>query len=1046
MQSLSNIEHRLRRLRTAVTGTATGLDLRTYLTIAIACAVVMLMFTRIGGAFLFLHESRNTALRNAQAEIERSTRLAAANLNRQILQVDSALASLPALLSVDAAPADAAQLQARAARVLLGLNFQASANRDLMLISKSGEVWAAARPRARRRPPPIDLAALQPEKGAMRIAGPVRSPATGEWSIFLARQVHVAGAGDMHAIAEVAVSAITTPLAEIADKHGYRIFIERDDGRVVASIPHDEALIGATRHRPAAGADGAAPIEAERHTLYPDLHLVMQVDTQAALVDWVRDRDKLFLWAGLTGLVAILISVGLLAVLLARARKDAAQNQALSMLEDAVEAMPDGFVMWDGEDRLVACNSSYRQLYKNSASFIKTGATFEEVIRGGVAAGQYPQAGSDTEGFVRGLVEWHRAAQGSFERLLPDGRWILVTERRTKSGGTVGIRTDITRLKQTLNELAEANARVRETMSSLQLHNEALRDRDHTLRTQYQLFDTALNNMSHGLLMVDPQQRVIVCNRRFRDIFNLAPDARLNGMNVHEAIARQCKDFDQASITEIKRRQDKLSAARENGTFVVHTQNGHAIAITQRPTLDGGFVAIYEDVTEQTRAESRIRYLAHHDSLTTLPNRVMFRANLEGMIASLAPGRQKLALLYLDLDRFKDVNDTLGHQTGDALLEVVGQRLRNCLREGDAVARLGGDEFAVALVSDNAEGAAAALAERVIEQLSRPYGLARQVVTVGVSVGIAIVGEPDIDVDTALKCADMALYRAKDNGRGQFCIFEPEMEAELRSRLMIEHDLKQALANGEFRLAYQPLIDLSEGRIIGHEALLRWDCTARGTIPPAEFIPLAEEMDIIGDIGAWCLEEACRNLAVWQGDTKIAVNLSPVQLRDDDIVEAVRSALATSGLDPGRLELEITESALLEDSEQIVARLHRLHALGVRIVLDDFGTGFSSLNYLRCFPFDKIKIDKVFVTEATTRPDCEAIVRSVVELAGRLGMATTAEGIETPEQLDLVRRLGCDVGQGYLFGKPVSIFAALAGLEAQRRGEARQAGGTAAAV
>jgi diguanylate cyclase (GGDEF)-like protein len=1030
MRGLPNILDGLRRLRTWTLAHKGAGKLRTPLLVTIGCIAVLVLIGRFGLTFVFLSETHRAAIRNAEADVERSARLAETIVNRHLLQVDSALASLPALLKAAAKSGDGSITSERASDLLLSLNFHAYAYRDLMLLTPNGEIWATARPRPRKKPIPIDMSTRSSLKQTTNVFGPFRNTATGEWSLYLAREVQVPGVGPMEAVAEVAVASIYRAMADIADKHGTRIFIERQGGRVVASIPHNEFLIGVPRLRshPAANPDDV--IEARRLTLYSDLAIVMQMDKSLALADWKRDRDNLLVLGMLAGVIVLLIAGGLAAALVHKSRQEAAQKASLAMLEEAVEAMSDGFVMWDQNDRLVACNTSYRKIYEKSAPFIKPGATFEEVVRSGALAGQYPQAGDDIEEFVRGVVEWHANTRGSYERLLPDGRWVLVTEQRTASGGVVGIRADVTKLKQALSELADANERVRDAMTKLQMQNDALRDRDLTLRTQYLLFDTALNNMSHGLLMADPEQRVVVCNSRFRDLFDIPSDARLNGLRLRDVFARHVRSHhEETCVAEIRDRQQELAQGKASGTFVIYMQNGQAIAITQRPTQDGGFVAIYEDVTEQKKAESRIRFLAHHDSLTNLPNRVMFRASLDTMAATLAPGRQEIAILYLDLDRFKDVNDTLGHQTGDALLEIVGLRLRQCLRDSDIVARLGGDEFAVAFVSSDAENGAALLAQRLIDELSKPYAISDHVVSVGVSVGIATVGHGEMDVDTILKCADMALYGAKGKGRGRYCIFEPHMEAELKSRLRSEQDLKAALAQQEFRLVYQPLVDLASERVIGYEALLRWESATRGTVSPAEFIPLAEELNMIGAIGAWCLDEACRTMVALPTDGKLAVNLSPVQLRSDEIVDVVRAALTASGLDPARLELEITESALLEGSEQIIARLHRLHALGVRIVLDDFGTGFSSLNYLRSFPFDKIKIDKVFVGEANSRPDCEAIVQSVVELASRLGMTTTAEGIETKEQLELVRRLGCDEGQGYLFGRPQPILSIVASLE-----------------
>jgi diguanylate cyclase (GGDEF)-like protein/PAS domain S-box-containing protein len=863
---------------------------------------------------------------------------------------------------------------------------------------------------------------------------------TGDWVVYLVRTIVMAGPGELRAAAEVPIASLTTPLAPAFDAPGWRLEIRRPTGQILATLPHDELRIGRLAEGTASTADDDPdangviaghgldrPFSTQRTTLYKDAKLELSADPVQALQGWVRDRNRIVIAVSIAVLLVISLAVTLIVTLQRREELEAERRLSQQILEEAIEAMSDGFVMWDADDRLVTCNRRYLELYDKSAPFLTRGAKFEDVIRKGVEAGQYPQAGGDTDKFVADVTAWHRAGEGSFERLLPDGRWLLVTERRTANGGGVGIRTDITALKTVSSELAAANERVRQTMSELQQQNQALTDRDIALRTQNVLFDAALNNMSHGLLMADADGRVIVCNRRFLDLFGLAAETSPQGQELESVLARaeNTGSMDASVIGEIRSRQRTLAASRLAGTFVAKAENGHALAITQRPMRDGGFVAIYEDVTEQQRAENRIRFLAHHDPLTRLPNRALFRSSVDGLLQSLTPPDERLALLYLDLDKFKDVNDTLGHPVGDALLEQVGQRLRRCLRESDIVARLGGDEFAIAFLGDDAELAAAHLADRIIRDLGAHYEIGDHVVTIGVSVGVALSDNGPCDADTLMKNADMALYEAKGQGRGTWRQFATAMRDTLHARLELETEMKSAVRNGQFAIAYQPLVSLATGRVSGYEALLRWNHPARGLVSPAEFIPIAEESNRIVDIGAWCIDRALHDMRAAPPDVKLAVNLSPVQLRSDAIVAVVADALQRSGCNPNRLELEITESALIEDSEQIVARLYELHRMGVRIVLDDFGTGFSSLNYLRRFPFQKIKIDKVFVREAIGREDCSAIIASVVGLAEKLGMTTTAEGIETEEQLALVGSLGCTEGQGFLFGRPQPIADAL---------------------
>ncbi len=424
------------------------------------------------------------------------------------------------------------------------------------------------------------------------------------------------------------------------------------------------------------------------------------------------------------------------------------------------------------------------------------------------------------------------------------------------------------------------------------------------------------------------------------------------------------------------------------------------------------------DVTERKQAEARIAYMAHHDALTDLPNRVLFNERLNELLARVRRHGGHLAVHCLDLDHFKGVNDTLGHPIGDELLKTVAQRLGKCLRDSDMVARLGGDEFAIVQYPIDNPNEASKLANSLIEVVSKPYEVHGHEFVVSASIGIALAPDDGEASDVLLRNADMALYRAKAEGRGTAHFFEPEMDRRIQARRMLELDLRKAFANGEFELYYQPLISLNTNTVSGFEALLRWRHPERGMIAPAEFIPLAEEIGLIVSLGEWVLRTACTEAIGWPDELKIAVNLSPAQFRSRGVVKAVLTALAYSRLPADRLELEITESVLLGETEANLATLHQLREIGVRISMDDFGTGYSSLSYLRCFPFDKIKIDRSFVKELSERPDCVAIIRAVAGLGMSLGIATTAEGVETPEQLERVRAEGCTEVQGYLFSPP----------------------------
>jgi diguanylate cyclase (GGDEF)-like protein len=580
-----------------------------------------------------------------------------------------------------------------------------------------------------------------------------------------------------------------------------------------------------------------------------------------------------------------------------------------------------------------------------------------------------------------------------------------------------GLVNDLTKTGQ---ELSAANHRAHQAMDEVQLQNQILKARDLELHTQNARFDAALNNMSQALCMVDAKMRLIVCNVRFLELFGLSPGVVQPSTQVADVFRAMgaAGRYDPEMIAAIWQEQQALVHAHMPGGFLREVEDGPALAVSHQPMTGGGWVATYEDVTERRHAEARIRFMAHHDALTSLPNRVLFHDTMQQMLRAPGPGDERLAILCLDLDYFKNVNDTLGHPVGDALLEAVAGRLHNCVRKEDLVARIGGDEFAILLSSSDQPGHAERLAQRIVETMCQPFDLDGHRAVVGVSIGIAVETERNTSADVLLKNADMALYRAKADGRGGYRFFEAEMDAQMQARRAIELDLREAMWRQELQVWYQPIFDLAANQVTGFEALLRWNHPVHGMIPPMQFIPLAEELGLIVPIGEWVLQQACLDAATWPDDLKVAVNLSPVQFRNAHLVETVEQALAQAGLASDRLELEITETALLQDNEAVLATLHRLRNLGLRTVLDDFGTGYSSLSYLRSFPFDKLKIDQSFVREMATRPDCKAIVNSVASLAFQLGITTTAEGVETAEQLDQVRSAGCAEAQGYYFDGP----------------------------
>jgi diguanylate cyclase (GGDEF)-like protein len=539
------------------------------------------------------------------------------------------------------------------------------------------------------------------------------------------------------------------------------------------------------------------------------------------------------------------------------------------------------------------------------------------------------------------------------------------------------------------------------------------------LSQQHQLekqrLDTAINNMTQGLLMFDASRRLVVANQRYIEMFGVSTDVVKPGCTLPQLLQHRKEIGSFAGDVDeyCSNLYGKLAQGKVFQKILVAADGG-SIQVSYRPLRRGGWVTTLEDITERRRVEERITHLAHYDALTDLPNRTLFHEQLKRELARIVPGEQ-LAVLYIDIDEFKSINDTLGHLIGDQLLKSVAASLGHCVSGTDFVARLGGDEFAVVQTAVKTVDDVTDLATRVFDAIRKPYECLGHQVTTDASIGIALAPQHGADLDQILKNADLAMYAAKSAGRRTYRFFEPEMDARVRARRILEMDLRQAIIDGSFEVYYQPSVTLENNKIVGCEALLRWRHSERGMISPAEFIPVAEETGLIDELGEWVLTTACAEAATWPDDIKIAVNVSPVQFKSGTLALKIVAALAASGLQASRLELEITEAVLIRDDEAALANLHQLRAIGVRIALDDFGTGYSSLSYLQRFPFDKIKIDRCFVNDIAEPDGSSCIVQAVVNIAAARHMTTTAEGVETKQQLELLRALGCAEMQGYLF-------------------------------
>ena len=685
---------------------------------------------------------------------------------------------------------------------------------------------------------------------------------------------------------------------------------------------------------------------------------------------------------------------------------DPEPGRPASLLEAAINHLSLGLVIFDGKREVVFCNPRYREIYGLSVEQVKPGTPTSELIRRRLKLGL--KVRSKPEDYVRQRVEGAVVADTTVHEFT-DGRLIAYTVHPLPDGGGMATHEDITG---------------REDISArLKAQLELGRQQEEDLKIRNFQFDTAINNMSQGLCFFDANHRLIVCNDMFVDMYDLPRDRVGPGTPLTEIVDLRFEagSFPEMSRDEYLHWRTNVAISNEPTDSVVELKNGRTFKIRHRPMPDGGWVATHEDITEQRVSELKIEYMAHHDALTDLANRVLLNERLEQALGRRIHRTEMVAVHHLDLDQFKAVNDTFGHPAGDKLLKIVAERLRALVRETDTIARMGGDEFVIvqAPITDPTE--ATSLAQAIIASISEPFDLDGHQAAIGASVGIAVGPSDGLRPDKLLRNADLALYRAKGDGRGTFRFFEPAMDLQMQTRRIVEQDLRKALPAEEFELYYQPVVNLASNEISGFEALIRWNHPLRGMVAPSSFIPLAEEIGFIVPLGEWVIRQACLTAAQWPEHLHVAVNISAAQFRSPGLLQVIVGALAASGLSPTRLEIEITETVLLQNRDTTLAVLHQLRALGVRIALDDFGTGYSSLTYLQCFPFDKIKIDRSFVKDITENTGSLNIVRAVAALAKGMGMTATAEGVETGEQLDKVTSEGCTEMQGYLFSRPLPV-------------------------
>ena len=834
---------------------------------------------------------------------------------------------------------------------------------------------------------------------------PVRSYFTGEWTTVIANRLSGPD-GVFLGVMTRRVDPVSFEkfFASVSLGNGAAISLFHNDGTLIARHPHIHSMIGQKFANlplldsvqknggirtmrvksPVDGEDrlGAAAVLRD----YP-ITVVATTTMTNVLADW-RDQTR----AMIAGACLLTLAIGVTLLLIIRRinLQNRESQQRLEsqkqQLDTALNNMTQGLVLYDGSQRLVLCNQRYLDMFGLSPEIVKPGADSLDVIRHRHATGSFD---GDPDTFHEEVQR--RVARGEITTSIvnsKDGRTFHIVNQPLPRGGWVATMEDVTERQRLEQE----------------------RDRNYAFLSQI------LDHIPSQITVKDARDR--------RYLLANGVAAEQFGVPREEIVGKTASDlFPQCSADIINADDEKTLASgslfKDEHVWDSQAFGKRYITSTRIGIRDVSgdvryIVNVVNDVTERRHAHEKIAHLAHYDPLTDLPNRVLFHEQMQRELQKVSRGEQ-FALLYIDVDEFKGINDSLGHHVGDELLKAVAARLRGCIREGDLIARLGGDEFAVIQTSVKGVNDVLDFVTRIREAVRQPFQCLGHHLSSDASIGIALAPQDGTDLDQLIKNADLAMYGAKADGRRTYRFFEPAMDAAAKARLALEQDLRHALTNGSFELHYQPLVDLRTDQVTGCEALVRWRHPERGMISPATFIPVAEDTGLIVELGEWVLRTACTEAANWPEHVRLAVNVSPVQLREPTLALKIASALAASGLPADRLEIEITEAVLIGDDATALAILHELRGIGVRIALDDFGTGYSSMSYLKRFPFDKIKIDRCFITDITEADGSSVIVQAVVNIAASCNMTTTAEGVETPQQKELLRALGCTQMQGFLF-------------------------------
>jgi diguanylate cyclase (GGDEF)-like protein/PAS domain S-box-containing protein len=970
----------------------------------------------LAGTIVMASGFRARALSNSERELENTVLLLTRHFEQQFEDAETAVGDVVRrmqLSGITTPEAFRARMSSAAMREMMqtkvsGLSYMGyltviDAKGDLINWSGTGPMPSfnvAERPyfKALQYNPPADNIVVEP----------IRSYITGRWSTLVAHRLSSANGVFLGLVSwRIEPESYERFLQSMSLGQGASITMFHADRTVLARYPHVDGLIGrkvknATLLQTILREDGKqtaaviSPIDGiERIGSGAKINrlpiVVIATKTLAeALRDW-RSQAVLLVAAASLAAIVITVTFGLIIWQITRQNREAKRRlqQEKQRVDTALDNMAQGLVLYDATARIVMFNQRYIDLLGLSNDVVRPGCRFRDVMEHCKQRGSFD---GDVDQFCANIMRNVEAGNSSQTVLeITDGRSYHAIDKPLMQGGWV----------TTIEDISE--------------HRKLERERDRN----YAFLREIIDHIPSQITVKDARDRRYVLVNKVTE--------QQYGASRETIVGQTALDLFPPETAEKITTDDDRALALTDGLFLdehpwqIGTNGPRYVTSRRIAVYDDAGVANYlinviEDVTERRRADERITHLAHFDALTDLPNRVLFRERIDQELEQLRLGAS-FALLYIDIDEFKGINDSLGHHVGDELLKTVAKRIRNCIGRDDLVARLGGDEFAVLLSTITSQDDVVQTVKQIFETIRMPYHCLGHQLSTDASIGIALAPQDGTERDQLTKNADLAMYAAKAGGRRTHRFFEPGMDASARARLQMEQDLRRALVDGQFELHYQPLVDLSDNAMTGCEALLRWHHPERGMIPPLDFIPLAEDTGLINEIGDWVLRTACAEAATWPSHIRLAVNVSPVQLKSPTLALRIASALAAPGLAPDRLEIEITEAVLIRDDESALKILHQLRDVGVRIALDDFGTGYSSLSYLKRFPFDKIKIDRCFVSDIEAGSS-SAIVQAVVSIAAASNMTTTAEGVETDHQQDVLRALGCTEMQGYLFSAP----------------------------